>query len=546
MRYLSIIFILLFTSNSFSQHSQAPKLVVGIVIDQMCYDFLYRFQSKFSSGGFKKLMSQGVNCRNTQYNYVPTYTGPGHASIYTGTTPMNHKIVANDWFNRKGNSFMNCVGDSTVKGIGTNSKESKSSPKNLEALTITDQLRMTNKQSKVISLSIKNRSAVLPGGHMSSGSYWFDTEAGTFVSSSYYMDELPSWVQAYNSSNSVSNCMQTPWRTLYPINEYIESNQDDSPYEQLVFGKKSPTFPYDFQSIKQGKELNKAFIYTPYANTHLLNFALSAIQNEELGKDLYSDFLCLSFSSTDILGHAFGPASVEVEDMYLRLDLDLAKLIEALEQGIGKDNFIMFVTADHAVVPVPQSLVDRNLPGGYIFLDELMKSLKTELASKFGADLISSYYNNNIYLNRSLIQSKGIDREKVEQCIVSSLRNWEHIHSIVTSSDIAQHKFFNYWEGLLAAGYDYERSGDVLFSFDSGYLTKEHEGENAHKGTSHGTGFSYDTHVPLLWYGGGLKQQEVFRKIEITDITATLTHILNLSKPSLTVGEPILEILNQK
>lgn len=542
MRYLSIIFILLFTSHSISQHTKAPRLVIGIVIDQMCYDYLYRFQSKFSTGGFKKLMSQGVNCRNTHYNYVPTYTGPGHASIYTGTTPMNHKIVANDWFNRKGNSFLNCVGDSTVKGIGANSKESKSSPKNLEALTITDQLRMTYKQSKVISLSIKNRSAVLPGGHLSNGSYWFDTEAGMFVSSSYYMNELPSWVQVFNSSNSVTNYMQNPWKTLLPLNEYIESDQDNSPYEQLVFGKKSPVFPYDFQSIKLGKELNKAFISTPYANTHLLNFALDAIKNEELGKDQYSDFLCLSFSSTDILGHAFGPNSIEIEDMYLRLDLEVAKLIDALENSVGKENFVMFVTADHAVVPVPQSLVDRNLPGGYIFLDELMKSLKAELFTKFGADLISSYYNNNIYLNRSLIQSKEIDQEKVEQCIVSSMRNWEHIHSIVTSRAITQHKFFNYWEGLLVAGYDYERSGDILFSFDAGYLTKEHEGENAHKGTSHGTGFSYDTHVPLLWYGGGLKQQEVFRKIEITDIAATLTHILNLSKPSLTIGEPILEI----
>ena len=543
MRYFQIILFILLTSISHSQQTKVPKLVVGIVIDQMCYDYLYRFQTKFSTGGFKKIMSQGVNCRNTHYNYIPTYTGPGHASIYTGTTPSNHKIVANDWFNRIGNSLMNCVGDSSVNGIGSYSKESKSSPKNLEALTITDQLRMTYKESKVVSLSIKNRSAVLPGGHLSNGSYWFDTEVGIFVSSSYYMKELPNWVRNFNDENTVVKYMQTPWNTLFSLSEYTESDQDDSPYEQLVFGKRNPTFPYDFQTIKSGKDLNKAFISTPYANTHLMQFALEAIQKEELGKDQFSDFLCLSFSSTDILGHAFGPTSVELEDMYLRLDFEIARLVDVLEKKVGKDNFVLFLTADHAVVPVPQSLVDRKLPGGYVFLEELITSLKTELITTFGVDLISSYYNNNIYLNRTLIQQKKFDQEMVEKFIVSKMRKWKNLQSVVTSSDITQHKSFNYWENLLVAGYDYERSGDILFSFDAGYLTKEHDRENVHKGTSHGTGFSYDTHVPLLWYGAGLKQLEVFRKIEITDITATLTHILNLSKPSLTIGEPIIEIL---
>jgi predicted AlkP superfamily pyrophosphatase or phosphodiesterase len=544
-RFFTFLFCGIYTTFSFSQKNTPPKLIVGIVIDQMCYDYLYRYYTKFSQKGFRKIMEKGTNCRNTQYNYIPTFTGPGHASIYTGTTPSNHGIVANDWFDRTTKKDKNCVEDTSVTTIGSSSTQGLCSPKNLQAFTITDQLRITYPTSKVISLSIKNRGAILPGGHKSNGSYWYDYTTGDFITSSYYEKEIPQWLQQFNAKKMIPTYMNTTWNTLYPLASYTESTQDDSPYEELIFGNTKPTFPYDFSGLDEAKKI-KAFTATPFANSHLLNASLEAIIGEKLGRHATPDFLCISFSSTDILGHAYGPQSIEIEDMYLRLDLEIARLLDFLDDEIGKNEYTLFITADHAVVPVPQLLVDNKLPGGYFYSEKPMKELREKCIQKYGFDCILDESNNNIYIDKVKLKEKDINIIDVQNYIKDQIKQWSNIKNVYTGEELENSEQADYWKNLVKSGYVKEESGDVIYTLNSGFLPYFKDTEKSHKGTSHGSGYSYDTHVPLLWYGRHIPKKEIFRRVEITSITATLVHLLNLSKPSMTIGEPILEITNYK
>jgi predicted AlkP superfamily pyrophosphatase or phosphodiesterase len=543
-RYILFFFFSGIFFVSFSQ-SNSRKIIVGIVVDQMCYDYLYRFQGKFSKSGFKRIMSNGTNCRNTNYNYVPTYTGPGHATIYTGTTPDNHGIVGNEWYVRESKEIMNCVTDNSYKSIGTSSNEGNRSPKTLKTYTITDQLKLTYPTAKVISLSIKDRSAILPGGHLSDGSYWFDYSSGKMITSSFFKKDFPTWVTNFNATEFPQKSLQRTWNTMYPIELYTESGPDNSPYEVLLSTKKEATFPYDFAELNRDKKDFSLFTISPFANTYLTNFAIEAISHEKMGMDNQSDFLCVSYSTPDIAGHAFGPYSVEIEDIYLRLDQDIAKLLNFLEDKFGKNGFTLFLTADHAVVPVPQFLMDKNMPGGYVFMEEKMSQLRKSVNEKFEFDVIETEENQNIYLNHQLIDSMRLPKKAIESFIANEIRKWKGVKEVFIVDDL-KNKSDRDWSGMVARGYRFDRSGDVIFILEPGFLPKNTDKPSAHKGTSHGSAFNYDTHVPLIWYGAGIKKQEIFRPIEIIDIAPTLVHMLNLQRTGAMTGNPILEILNQK
>lgn len=530
---------------AYTQPGSRPKLVVGIVVDQMCYDYLYRFQDKFSETGFKKLMKGGTNCQNTQYIYVPTYTGPGHASIYTGTTPNNHGIVANEWFVRSNKSETNCVDDSLVKPVGSSSDDGMKSPRNLMANTITDELRLAYPGSKVISVSIKDRGAILPGGHLSNGSYWFDYSTGGFVTSSFFKKELPAWVQDFNRENRADQYLQQSWNTLYPITSYTESGPDNSSYEHLISTKKTPEFPYDFKVLNKGAKNYELFTITPFANTFLADFALKAMKNEQLGMDEIPDVLAISFSTPDIVGHSFGPYSIEIEDIYLRLDLEIEKIIDQLESTVGKDNFVLFLTADHAVVPVPQYLIDKQLPGGYVFMKPLEEKLNKAVEQKFGYKLVDEITNDNIYLDRKLIAEKQLHKAEIEKHIYQLLLEEKGIKRTYTTEHLLSPSVGDEWLEMVQKGYRYDLSGDLIFILEPGYLPKSESNNNTHKGTSHGSAFNYDTQVPLLWYGKGIAAQNVYRKVQITDITATLALILQVQRPNACTGQPIIEILEK-
>jgi predicted AlkP superfamily pyrophosphatase or phosphodiesterase len=542
----ALFFVLLFAVNfSFSQKKSAPKLVVGIVVDQMMVDYLYRYQARFSKGGFVKLMNKGTNCRNTQYNYVPTYTGPGHASIYTGSTPSESGIVGNSWFDRAAGASVNCVTDSNYFSVGTESNYGLRAPTYLKCMTITDQLKATYSTSKVISMSIKDRGAILPGGHMSNGSYWFDFLTGNMITSEFYMNDLPDYVKNFNALQYPKKSMGNTWNTLFPLESYTASGPDDSPYEQLLLGKSKATFPYDFSTIDVTKSNPMSlFTVTPWANTYLTDFAISSLKNENLGKGKTTDFLAISYSTPDIAGHAFGPYAVEMEDMYLRLDLEIERLMKAIRAQVGKD-FVIFLTADHAVVPVPQWLMDNNCPGGYAFIEQNLTNLGESIKAQFGANFILVEENDQIYLDQDLMEFMSVDRNEVERFVANEVAKWEGVKYVYTSADMHRANGVDGLTEMIRNGYDPNRSGNVIFVLESGYLGKSVDTESARKGTSHGSAYNYDTHVPLLWYGKNIPKKEVFERIEIIDIVPTLSQILNLQNPSCTMGLPIIPVLTK-
>lgn len=541
MKLFTFLFALTVAGSTFAQQKDSPKIVVGVVVDQMVYDYLYRFYDQFGEDGFKRLMSEGANFRNMNYNYVPTYTGPGHASIYTGTTPSNHGIVGNDWYDRSTGKTMYCVEDSMVKTIGEKNKSGKYSPVNLKSNTITDQLKLTYPDAKVISMSIKNRGSILPGGHLSDGSYWYDYNTGSFVTSTYFMDKLPNWVSKFNSRKYAEKYMDGTWDLLSP-----ETNKtiDNRPYEVVFKGKDTPTFPYDLKAVvdSSGKSASQLFPYTPFANTFLTDFALQALENEDLGKDDQTDMLCISYSSPDIIGHLFGPYSREIEDTYIRLDKELARLMTELDKRFGKEGYQLFLTADHAVVPVPQFLKDNGLPGGYFYQAEYIKELKAALIEEFEVDLLEEVENLNIYLNHDLIEKHDIDLEDVCEFVAEEINKWEGVKRVFTAEQLLEAGINDEWARMVSNGYHKEESGDVIFILEAGYLPKgEHKGK-PEVGTSHGSPYGYDTHVPMLWYGSKASG-DVFTPYQITDIVATLAHVLYLQKPNSTVGKPMVEAL---
>ncbi|MFK7787599.1 MAG: alkaline phosphatase family protein [Crocinitomicaceae bacterium] len=544
MKYLFALSLLFVTSLSNAQQSDSPKLIVGIVVDQMCYDYLYRYYDKFGKGGLRLLMDKGTNCRNVSYNYIPTYTGPGHASIYTGTTPSNHGIVANDWYSREDKASVNCVEDSTVMTVGSDSKYGKFAPTRLKANTITDQLKLTYPDAKVISMSIKNRGAILPGGHLSDGSYWYDFNSGKFITSTFFKDQLPTWVDQFNNRKYVDKSLKETWEPLLSIDAYTESGPDNRPYEHLLPGKTTPTFPYNLKEMTNDSLNYGLFVYTPFSNTYLTDFAVEAMKSENMGQDDQTDMLCISYSTPDIIGHAFGPYSVEIEDTYLRLDLDIKNLIKEIKSEVGKD-FVVFLTADHAVVPVPSFLTDHNLPGGYFFIDEHIADLKMKLTTAFGDSLIEHENNLNIYLDHEAIKAKGIDIGIVQNFVSKEVQSWEGVKRSFTATQLYGASADAEWMDMVRNGMHHEESGDVVFILEPGYLPKSSDYDGHQKGTSHGSAFSYDTHVPLLWYGKNVPKQEVFDDMEITSIAATLTHMLFLQRANALTGLPILPLLNR-
>lgn len=533
----------------FSASAQSPsssdrsKLVVGIVVDQMRQDYLYRYYPKFGNDGFKRLMNDGFMLKNGHYNYAPTVTGPGHASVYTGTTPAVHGIIGNDFFDKELKKFVNCVNDPTHSVVGGSTK-GKVSPWRMLSSTITDELELfTNKQSKVIGISIKDRGAVLPAGHMGDAAYWYDYGSGKFITSTYYMKSLPEWVNQFNSRNLPSIYLSQEWKPLLPIDQYKESGPDQSPYERKLEGKAAATFPYDLKALRSKNGDYDLLTNTPFGNDFVTEFAKQALTAEKMGKDDVADFLCISYSSTDALGHAVGPRAIELEDMYLRLDRNIADLLKKLDQEVGAGNYVVFLTADHAVADVPQYLRDNGVPAGYFNADRVEALLDEFLASYFpGKDLIASISNNQVFLNQEAFKgapkTSGMDLFIVSELIGRFLLSQEGVANYYTEAVLRQGRYDEEGvKGMLIRGYHQKRSGDVVFVLEPGWIDG-----NTVTGTTHGSPYAYDTNVPILFFGKGVKKGSSVRRYSITDIAPTLSVMLNISFPNACTGVPIEEL----
>jgi predicted AlkP superfamily pyrophosphatase or phosphodiesterase len=532
MQRILVFIVIVFSSLRLC--AQQPKLVVGIVIDQMRQDYLYRYWQRFSDSGFKRVINGGYMFENAHFNYVPTYTGPGHASIYTGTTPAIHGIVANDWYSRTQGKNIYCVDDTTFEGTDKNNAASNGkSPKNLKSTTITDQLRLASMfKSKVVGLSIKDRGAVLPAGHSANGAYWFDSKTGNFATSTFYMAELPQWMQQFNNKKLPDAYLQTTWNTLYPINTYTASAPDSNNYENSLEKGAAAVFPYDLTKYKsKGYGVLNS---TPYGNQLLAEAAKAAIAGEQMGKDAFTDFLCVSFSATDYAGHTFGPQAVEVEDMYLRLDIELANFFKYLDQTVGKGAWTVFITADHGGNEVPALLTDNKIPAGLISSEDIKKAVKTALQNKFGDSLVLAFENEQFYLDNNKIKQLQLTECEVQEVAGKTAATFTGIARYYTACNFAKGISGTLeMEASLYRGWNPKQSGDVLLLTEPGWMSY------GPKGTTHGSPWPYDTRVPVLFYGNGIKKGKSAHHISITDIAPTLAILLKIQFPNGCTGQPL-------
>lgn len=515
-----------------------PKLVVGVVVDQMRYDYLVRFNDKYVDGGFRRLLKDGFSFTNANYNYVPTYTACGHTCVYTGTTPSHNGIVSNDWFNRYTKSNTYCVSDTTVSSLGTTSISGKMSPVNLLTTTIGDELKLaTNFHSKVLGIALKDRGSILTAGKGADAAYWHDPYSNNFVTSTYYMKALPTWVEDFNNRKVADSLLANPWTTLLPIEQYTESSPDDSPYEGIFKGETKPVFPHNLPALKT--ENSELIRDVPFGNTLTKEFVFSAIQAEKMGKGSETDFLAISFTSTDYVGHMFGVNAIETEDTYLRLDRDIADLLRFLDNYVGKDEYLLFLTADHGAVTNPVFNDDHRMTGEFFEGTSVMDSLKSELKRVYGeGNFILSRSTQNIYLDRDLIASKKIKLEEIQNRIAAFISNFEGVSAAMTATELQKGIERTGVYEFMQNGFNPQRSADVIVQLQPGWISW-----STKTGTTHGSAYRYDTHVPMIYFGKNVRSGNSATPVNITDIAPTISTFLNIEFPSGNTGVPLQDWL---
>jgi predicted AlkP superfamily pyrophosphatase or phosphodiesterase len=510
-----------------------PKLVVGIVVDQMRYDYLYRFYDRYSNNGLKRLMKEGFNCRNNHYHYASTITGPGHAHVYTGSIPAISGIVGNTWYDKVLDKTMYVVADSTVKVVGDGSEAAgKMSPRNLKVSTITDQLAISSQfTSKIVGVAIKDRGAILPAGH-TGDAYWYDATKGNWISSDYYKKQLPQWVNDFNSLQLPKSYTTQSWEPLFPLSQYTETEEDEQPYEAAISGETKAVFPH---KITMGSIAQSYF-----GNELTTKFALEALKAEKLGQGKSTDFLAISFSSPDYAGHSFGAQSKEIEDIYLRFDKNIEEILNQLDKTLGKGTYTVFLTADHGVAEIPAFLKKHNIPTGLFLGSELKNIAEKVLVEKYGeARYFLEEDNYQLYADHSTLTKKNLTIAQLTETLKSKLVKLDGIFNVINLEEAASANISDFYKAKLTNLYNPKRSGEIMILLEpawfSGYT----------KGTTHGTMYAYDTHVPLLFFGWGVNSGESVKPTYISDIAPTLAMILKILEPNGSVGTPIAELIKK-
>ncbi len=524
----------------FSQNNAEtkPKLVVGIVVDQMRWDFLYKYKARYGQGGFKRLVSQGFSCENTQIPYAPTVTAAGHVCIYTGSVPAIHGIAGNEWYDKSTNKVVYCADDSLSNTVGSKNESSgKMSPKNMWTNTITDELRIANNfTSKVVGVCIKDRGAIFPAGHSATAAYWYDGSNGNWITSTYYMKELPAWLEKMNKEKLPNKYYKKNWATLYPKETYKLSTADQQVYEGKYKGNPSSSLPYNLEGFIDN---NYSIISsTPHGNSMTLEVAKAAIENHELGKSITTDFLALSLSSPDYIGHQFGPNSIEIEDTYLRLDAEIAEFLNYLDKKIGKGAYTVFLSADHGVAHIPGFLKQNKMPGEVLSSSKFIININEDAKEKYKIeDLIKSEQNYQLYLNNEAIKNKNLDAKEVYTFVMNEVKKYEGVLDVFLLTELQSQNLPDLIKSRLSNGMNARRSGDLQVLLKPAYF------DGRITGTTHGSPYPYDSHIPMVWYGWGIKQGKSYKSYEMTDIAVTLAALLQIQMPNGAVGHVIDECL---
>ena len=514
--------------------AEAPKLVLAIAVDQLRYDYLERFGHQFSTNGFRLLTERGTFMTFGRYNYYPTVTGPGHASFLSGCGPAVHGILGNSWFDKRSRKEIGCVADSSVQGVGTTNSAGQASPRHFIGATLADQMRLQF-DSKVISLALKDRGSILPAGKKPAAAYWYDTSTAGFVSSTYYLTNLPAWVDRFNQRQLPQSYAHRTWERLLPPEEYQFTDVGFG--EGHLEGETNTVFNHTVTVTTNGVV---QFFATPFGDEYTAEFALAAIDAEELGQHGRTDLLCLSFSSLDAVGHTFGPFSHEVEDQVIRLDRQLERLFNHLHQRLGLENVMMVLTADHGVAPTVEYAKSKGLDGsteGGSFMTELM----TRMDQQYGAGkyfLSPGLHYGNLYLNHDTLRDKQLSVAAVSSFIRDYALSTGLIQACFTREQLLNGQAPGWIGQCVLNGYNPERSGDLVLVFKPFALPG-----GSKTGTTHGSLYSYDTRVPILFYGTPFKPGRYADAFYITDIAATLASALRCEEPPGSFGVPCVRIL---
>ena len=518
-----------------------PKLVVGIVVDQMRWDYLYRFYNRYGEGGFKRLLNQGFSCENTYINYLPSTTAVGHTCIFTGSVPGITGISGNEWTDQLTGARVYCTDDSTVNPVGVGSATDGSmSPRNLLVTTITDELRVaTNYQSRVVGISLKDRAAILPAGHTANAAFWLDDASGNFISSTYYMDKLPAAVEQFNKEKNIEKYLAGDWNTLYPINTYVESDSDSESYEGKLPGETAPVFPHP---IKDAYQKNHGlFRVTPFGNSLTLDFAKTILEAYQLGRGPATDFLTINCASTDYVGHVYGPNSIEVEDVYLRLDLDLATFFSLLDAKIGKGNYLVFLTADHGVAHAVGYSKKNRMPADFFSSSGILENLDQLIKQKYGIPkAIRSGENYQINFDLAQIAAAHADFEGIKKLATDYLKTQPGVSFAVDMDRIGDSPIPEPIKQMIINGYNFKRSGQVQIIFQPGWLESY-----SRTGSTHGTWNPYDTHIPLIFMGWDIHPGATAAPVHMTDIAPTVATLLHIQAPNGNIGTPIVDVFRQ-
>lgn len=515
-----------------------PRLVVGITVDQMRYDYLYKYWNDYSERGFKRLLREGFVAHNGHFHYAPTYTGPGHASIYSGTGPAQHGIVANDWYDRDLKKTVYCAEDPAAKTVGSSSPEGRMSPRRLTANTLGDQMKLgTNLRAKTVGIALKDRGSILAMGYQTDGAYWFDYSEGRFITSNFYRERLPGWLEDFNRRNLPDQLLREGWSLLYPIERYDESLPDDKLGELPYRNTEKAVFPYDLVKISEtrrfgvGEQKYNLLAGTPHGNTLTLEAAKAALIGEGLGLDEHPDLLAISLSSPDYAGHQFGPHSVEIQDMYLRLDLALADFLAFLDQRVGLRHTVVFLTADHGAADVPM----LSPPGGYFLEDSFENGLRRYYREKIGADPIEYFTNHQLYFRRPLDRASVVLEDHARDYAMG----FPGVMNVISLTNASRCSAEPSICEKLQKGAMPHRSGDACVQLLPGWMGRR----NQAGGTTHGSPYAQDTHVPIIFMGGGIRPGHTWRTVWIEDIAPTLAALLKVPLPSGSTGTPIREVL---
>ena len=543
--------------------AKRPRLVLLIVVDQFRYDYLERFGDLFGANGFKRLQRDGASWTQSNYDHMPTYTAPGHATMMTGAYPAETGIIANEWLDRSSGKRITSVFDDSVKILGGDPNEPGASPKRLLSSTVGDELRLfTNDRSKVIGISVKDRSAILPAGRHANAAYWFNWLSGNMVSSTYYFNQLPAWVATFNATRPADKYFGAKWDRLLPEGEYVKrAGPDSTPWERVdASSGDTNTFPH---TITGGaKAPSRAFYaaldYSPFANDLLVSFAQQAIVNEQLGQDDDPDLLSVSFSANDYVGHRYGPYSQEAMDMTLRVDQQIATLLDFVAARVGLANTLIAFTADHGVAPIPEHAAALGLGGARINANDVLAAIHAAIGARYNpqhktpdptADYLLKdsgttrdfFLNGNIYFNYDALKRDSVSLDEVSQVVAAAALTVPGVARSFTRGQLLRGatSITDPIERRILHGFHPARSGDVVIVAEP----YKYLGDTIT--ATHGSPYSYDTHVPTIIMGAGIIPGRYLEPASPADIAPTLSALLRITAPSSATGRVLLEAIKK-